>query len=112
VRIHFTREHARQFEPAHAFFELRGVVDDLGESGFVDFSLDNRKKLRGVRQAAAKLVEFGDRRLEPRAFSPQCLRLRRRLPDRGIRELVIQLFEALALRIVLKGTPSALSGAQ
>ncbi len=40
------------------------------------------KKLRGVRQAAAKLVEFGDRGFEPRAFSPQCLRLRRRVPDR------------------------------
>jgi hypothetical protein len=112
VRIHLTREHARQFEPAHAFFELRSVADDLGESDFVDFSLDNRKKLSGVRQAAAKPVEFGDRRLESRALSAERLRLVRRVPDCGIRELVIQLFEALALRIVLKGTPSALSGAQ
>jgi len=51
------------------------------------------------------LLEFGDRGFEPRPLATEGLRLVRLVPDRRIAELVIQLFEALALRVVLKGTP-------
>jgi hypothetical protein len=57
------------------------------------------------------LLQLGDRGLEPRALAAEGLRLVRRIPDRRIAKLVVQLFEALALRVVFKGTPSALSGA-
>ncbi len=111
ARVHLAREHARELELADAFLELRRVLHDFRKSRFVAFRLDERQEFRGIGEAAAQLVEFGDGGFEPRAFSPQRLRLGRRVPDRRIRELVIQLFEALALRVVLKGTPSAPSGA-
>ncbi len=81
------------------------------ESRLVAFRLDEVEQLRGVRKAGRKLVEFGDDGFEPRALAAEGLRLLRRVPDRRIAELVVQLFEALALRVVLKGTPSAPSGA-
>ena len=111
ARVHFAREHARELELADAFLELRRVLDDHRKSGFVALRLDECQEFRGIRETAAQLVEFGDGGFDSRAFSPQRLRLRRRIPDRRIRKLVIQLFEALALCVVLKGTPSAPSGA-
>jgi hypothetical protein len=87
------------------------VLHDLGESGFVALALDQLEQLGRVGERAAEAVELGERGFEPRALAAERLRPVRRVPDRRVAELVVQLFEALALRVVLKGTPSAPSGA-
>jgi hypothetical protein len=87
------------------------VLHDLGEARLVALALDQLEQLRGVGEPAAETVEFRQGGFESRALAAEGLRLVRRVPDRRVAELVIQLFEALALRVVLKGTPSAPSGA-
>ena len=98
-------------EPAHAIFQCRGILDDLAEALFVALRLDEREKFGGIRQATRQLVELGEGGFQSGALASEGLRLIRRVPDRRVAELVIQLFEALALRVVFKGTPSAPSGA-
>jgi hypothetical protein len=105
ARIHVAREHAREFQQPHALIESADVAGDVGESRFVPVVLDERQQFGGIGQPAAQLVEFGDRRIEPGALPAKGLCLVRRVPDRRIAELVIQLLEALALGVVLKGTP-------
>ena len=86
-------------------------LHDVRESRVVLLRLDEVEQFRGVRRARPELVEFGERRIESGALAAERLRLVRRVPDRRIAEFVIQLFEPLALRVVLKGTPSAQRGA-
>ena len=81
------------------------VLDDVGEARLVLLRLDQVEELGGIRKAVAELVELVERGFEPGAFAPEPLRLVRRVPDRRIAELVVQLLEPLALRVVLKGTP-------
>ena len=85
------------------------IIDADGH--WAEFAPLMREEFRRIGKAAAQLVECGDCRFESRALAAEGLRLLRRVPDRRIRELVTQLFEALALCVVLKGTPSAPSGA-
>ena len=75
------------------------------------FRLDEVEQFGRVRQAAAELVEFVEGRFEAGPLATEPLGLVRRVPDGRIAELVIQLLEPLALRVVLKGTPSAQRGA-
>jgi hypothetical protein len=98
-------------ELAHPPLESRGILRDHGKPGLVTLGLDQRKEFRGVREARAELVELRDRRVQAGALAAECLGLFRRVPDGRVAELVVQLLEALPLRVVFKGTPSAPSGA-
>jgi len=95
-----------------ALLETGDVAVDLDETRLVLFGFDQREQFRRVRKSGCDLIEFGDGRIEPRAFASERLRLGRQVPDRGIAELAIQLFEPLAFFLVLKGTPSAPRGAE
>jgi hypothetical protein len=85
--------------------ERCGIARNVGESRFVRVSLHEREQFSGIGQPVTELVEFGDRRIQPGALAAEGLRLGRRVPDRRIAEFVVQLLEALALGVVLKGTP-------
>ncbi len=111
ARVHLARKHARQLELAHAPVEARRVLDDLAETRLVALGLDQGKQFGSVREPGRQLVEFRGDGFEPRTLAPEGLGLVRRIPDRRIAQLVIQLFEALTLRVILKGTPSAPAGA-
>jgi hypothetical protein len=91
--------------------ERGGIANDVGESGFILLRFDEREQFRGVREAVPEPFEFGDRRFEPGTLATERLRLVRGIPDRRIAELVIQLFETLVFRVVIKETPSAQRGA-
>jgi hypothetical protein len=111
VGVHFAGEHARQLELAHALAEAAGIALDFRESGFVLLGLDQLEQFRRVGKAAADAVQLAEGLVEPRALAAERLRLVRRVPDGGVRELAVQLLETLALAVVLKGTPSAPRGA-
>ena len=81
------------------------------ESRLVALGLDEVEQLRGVRKpgrswSSSVVMASSRARSRPRDWA-----FVRRVPDRRIAELVVQLLEALALRVILKGTPSAPSGA-
>jgi hypothetical protein len=63
-------------------------------------------KLLGIAERMAQPVELANDALERRAFLAEILRALRIRPDVRRFELPVDLFEALALAVVVKGTPS------
>jgi hypothetical protein len=89
----------------------RAGTGAVAETRLVVLGFDQGEQFRRVRKPGRELVEFHGDVFEPRTLAPKGLGFVRRIPDRRIAQLVVQLFEALALGVILKGTPSAPSGA-
>ena len=98
-------EHALQFQLAHAGFEPVGILLDFSGGGFVVLALSELEQLGGVGDAfggAVDLLQLGG---ELGAFAAELPGLVGVLPDGGVFQLAIDLFESLLLGVVLKETP-------
>ncbi len=105
MRIHLAREHALEFE----FLDTRrlcfqivahrdgGAVVVLGDREFEQFA--------GFGQRVRQTGNLADDLVEQGAFAAQFLRARRVVPDARQFEFARYFFEALALGLVVKGTP-------
>jgi hypothetical protein len=111
VPVHLAGEHARELELGDPPLERAGVALKLGEAGLVRVGLDQVEQLARLADAARDAVELVDRVGEASPFPAELLGPVGRVPDAGVLELAVQLFQALALAVVLKGTPSARPGA-
>jgi hypothetical protein len=105
VGVHLAREHAAELELRDPLLERSGVALEVAQAGLVAFGLDEVQQLGRVGDAAGDAVEFADRVREPRTLAAEFLGPVGRVPDAGILELAVQLFEAFVLAVVLKDTP-------
>jgi len=105
VRVHLAVEHALQLELADAAFEAHRVALDVARRGLIVLAFRELEQLRGIGNGLAGAVELVDLGAQLRAFAAELLRLVRLLPDGGVFQLAIDLFESLLLGVVLKETP-------
>jgi hypothetical protein len=111
VRIHLAREHARELELRHALLEPRRLALQVAEASLVGVGLDEVEQFGRVGDAAADALQLVDRGGQAGTLATELLGPVGRIPDAGVLELAVQLFEAFALAVVLKDTPSARRGA-
>ena len=78
---------------------LRGVVVVLGLGQF--------QQLRRAREPVGQATDAVDGLVEQRTFAPQRLCAFGVVPDVGVFEFAFYFFQALALGVVVKDTPSA-----
>jgi hypothetical protein len=109
VRVHLAREHALEFELLHLGVDAAEVGLDRARGAFVVLGLREVEQLAGLGQSVAQLVEGRDDGVELGALAPEFLRALGLLPDRRVFQLAQDLGQALALALVVKGTPSARS---
>ena len=105
MRIHLAAEHALELEAAHAFLETGSIPLDVLRRGFVVLALGELEQLRRVRDGLAGAIELRKLGGQLGAFATELLRLVGLLPDGGIFQLAIDLFETFLLGVVLKETP-------
>jgi hypothetical protein len=92
VRIHLAAEHALEFQPAHARFQLRRLALDLARGRFVVLALGQVQQLRGIADGGAGAVEVAQLGAEARAFASELLGPIGCSPDAGILQLATDLF--------------------
>jgi hypothetical protein len=105
VRVHLAVEHALQLEAAYTPLEPDGIAFDVRRGGFVLFAFGELEELCRIRDGLGGAIELAKLSSQLGAFPAQLLGLLGVLPDGGIFQLAIDLFEALFLRVVLKETP-------
>ena len=98
-------EHALELELAHAAFEARGVLLDIGGGGLVILAFGEIQKLRGVGDGFCRAIQLIELRGKLRALAAQFPGPLGVLPDGRVFELETYLFEAFLLVVVLKETP-------
>jgi hypothetical protein len=98
-------KHALELEIAHAPFEARGIALNIGCCGFVLFAFGEIEQLCGIGDGLGGAIELSELAAQLRPLAPQLLGLVGLLPDRGVLQLAIDLFEAFLLGVVLKETP-------
>jgi hypothetical protein len=112
VRVHLAREHALEFELLHLGIDVAEVGLDRARGALVVLAFREIEQLAGFGQPLAQLVERGDDGVELGALAAELLRALGLLPDGRVLELAQDLGQALALALVVKGTPSARSCAR
>jgi hypothetical protein len=91
----------------HVLFQRRGVLLHALERRFVLLRLPELEQLGGVIEAAVDVGDRLDRGFEALLFAPQLLGALRVGPDLRVLEQPVDLYEALFLRVEVKGTSSA-----
>jgi hypothetical protein len=98
-------EHALELEIAHAALEPHGIALDILSSGFVLFAFSQLEELGSIRDRLRCAIELSELGAQLGALAPELLRLVGLLPDRGVFQLTVDLFEPFFLVVVLKETP-------
>jgi len=111
VGVHLAGEHAGELQGRHALVERRRVPLQLGEAGGVLFRFDEVDQLARVGDTLGDSLQLDDGALEPGTLPAQFLGALGGVPDAGVLQFAVYLFEPLALAVVLKDTPSARRGA-
>jgi hypothetical protein len=105
VRVHLAREHAHELELLDAPLDRRDIALDVAEPSLVALCLNQVEQLAAVAESRGDAVELRDRGLKARALSPEFLGPLGRVPDLRVLQFAVYFLEALALAVVLKGTP-------
>ena len=104
--VHRPGEHPLEFECAQALVERVQIGLDRGGGFLVLFLGRELQQLGRVVQTGAQRLQSAHLVLETSALLAECLRLIRIVPDLGIFELAVDFFQALALGVKVKDTPS------
>lgn len=82
------------------------VIDDFANRVVIVFFDREFEELARIVETASEFVERDDDLFELRALLPQRLRSFRLVPDIGLLEFALDLYEAFGLAFVVKDTPS------
>jgi hypothetical protein len=82
------------------------VIDDFANRVVIVFFDREFEQLAGIVETAGEFVERDDDLFELRALLSQRLRSFRVVPDIGLLEFALDLYEAFGLALVVKDTPS------
>jgi hypothetical protein len=104
MRVHFARKHAAELEELDLLRHGLDHADDIVDRAGVRFLLRELVELGGLVETLLDAVQGCDDGVELGALEPQVLRTLGSGPDGGILELAVDLFEALALRVIVKDT--------
>jgi hypothetical protein len=107
MRIHLAGEHALELQLFHALFVAIDIGNDRVGGVFVILGFDQLQQLAGSCKAVGERADAVDRLVEQGALAAQRLRPLRIVPDVGVFQLAFYFFQAFALGVVVKGTPSA-----
>src|SRR5690606_24697034 len=106
-RVHLAGEHALELQLLHLTRKAVDVgLDRLHGFGVV-LGLGQVEQFGGADQAIGQVADAVDGLVEQGALAPQRLRALGVVPDVRVLELALYFLEALALRVVVKETPSA-----
>jgi len=107
MRIHLPGEHALEFQLVHALLEAVHVGDH-GQRGFlVVLGFGQLQQLGAAVQAFGQFADAVDGLAERGTLAAQGLGALGVVPDVGVFQFTLYFFQALALGIVVKETPSA-----
>ena len=104
-RIHLTLEHPPEFQTRKVCFETGKFRGDLAEGILVVFLRGKLRKFSEVVEAFAQGGQHPDDGIEICPFFVQRLRALLVVPDRGIGEFEINLFQAMLTAFEVKDTP-------
>jgi len=104
-RIHFTREHAPEFQLADARFQPVHVVRDGSDGGIVTFVGGQLQQLTGVVEPVGNAIQAFHEVGKACPLAAQILRALRIVPDLRVFQFASYFFEAFALDRVVKDTP-------
>jgi hypothetical protein len=107
MRVHLAAEHALELEMPHGSFQMLSLALDVGRCRRVTLAGGELEQLGRLADTGGGAVDFLDVSAQARAFAPELLGARGIRPDGRILQLARNLFEPLALAIVLKETPVA-----
>jgi hypothetical protein len=107
MRIHLAAEHALELQLFDATRVTLDIGDDRVRGVLVVFHLDEFQQLAGAVEAFGQFADAVDGLVEQRTFAAQRLRACGIVPDIGAFEFAVDFFQALALGVVVKDTPSA-----
>jgi hypothetical protein len=104
VCVHLAREHAAELENLDFLREALHLLDEVGERALVVFLARELVQLCSFVERLLDSAQRADDGLELGALAAQGLRPLLLGPDRRILELAVDLFEALALDVIVKDT--------
>jgi hypothetical protein len=107
VRVHLPGKHALEFQLLDAPREPLDVLDDRIGRVLVVLHFREVQQFAGACQALAEAADAVDRLVQQRALAAQGLRAFGVVPDVGVLQLAVDLFQALDLGVVVKETPVA-----
>jgi hypothetical protein len=107
MRVHLAREHALELQLLHALLVAVDVGDDRVRGVLVVLGFDQLQQLAGSGEAFGQRPDAVDRLVEQGAFAAQRLRPFGIVPDIRVFQFALYFFQALALGVVVKDTPSA-----
>lgn len=105
--VHLAGEHALELQLVHLAGVALDVVDHRLRGGFVVLGLGQFEQFGGPDQAVGEAADAVDGLVQQRAFAAQGLRAFRIVPDVRMFQFAFYFFQALALGVVVKDTPSA-----
>ena len=105
VGVHFTGEHAAEFELFELFIKALKIGLDLGNGAFVLFFCGNIQQAFGVFQAGGEVIDGLDYQLKIRALFAQRLRPLGVVPDAWLLQFALNFDQSLTTLIVVKDTP-------
>jgi hypothetical protein len=107
VRVHLAREHAPELEDLDRLGLALDQIDDVLEGARVLFLGGQLVQLAGLVERLLDAVQRSDDSFELGALAAQGLRALGVRPDGRVLELAVDLFEPLALRVIVKDTSAA-----
>ena len=104
VGIHRIGKHPAEFHVFDQFFQVVGVLFDGQQRVIILLFARHLKQVVGVAQAGVDFGQRVDNRFQRLLFLAEFLRAFRIVPDGGVFQFLVDLFEFLRLRIEVKDT--------